>query len=108
VNAEEDIAARFLRLAGYQVLSRNDRRFAAEIDLLARSADGTELCIVEIKRRRRAAEFPLVSRVQQDRLIAAAETVMHEIGFYTNMRLLLIVVDARRQSVEIVGEISPN
>ena len=106
MNQEEDIAARFLRLAGYQVLSRNDRRFAAEIDLLARSADGAELCIVEIKRRRQTSGFPLMSNLQQDRLIAAAKAVMHEIGVYTNMRLLLIVVDARRQSAEVVGEIS--
>ncbi|AFM14791.1 Uncharacterized protein family UPF0102 [Turneriella parva DSM 21527] len=106
VNAEENIAARFLRLAGYQVLSRNDRRFAAEIDLLVRSTDGSELCIVEIKRRRQHAGYPLISETQRERLVSAAGAIMQEIGVYTNVRLLLMVVDAERESAEIIGDIS--
>lgn len=107
MNAEENIAARFLRLAGFQVLSRNDRRFFAEVDLLLRSPDGTELCIAEVKRRRhRHAGYPVISELQRQRLTAAAGALMHEIGSYANVRLLLLIVDAARESAELVGDIS--
>lgn len=107
VNAEENLAARFLRLAGYQVLSRNDRRFFAEIDLLVRSPDSAELCIVEVKRRRHdQADFPLISDMQRQRLTAAAGALMQEASDYMNVRMLLLVVDATRQSAEIIGDIT--
>jgi Holliday junction resolvase-like predicted endonuclease len=107
VNAEENLAARFLRLAGYQVLSRNDRRFFAEIDLLVRSPDSAELFIVEVKRRRHdQADFPLISDMQRQRLTAAAGALMQEASDYMNVRMLLLVVDATRQSAEIIGDIT--
>jgi Holliday junction resolvase-like predicted endonuclease len=107
VNAEENLAARFLRLAGYQVLSRNDRRFFAEIDLLVRSPDSAELCIVEVKRRRHdQADFPLISDMQRQRLTAAAGALMQEASGYMHVRMLLLVVDATRQSAEIIGDIT--
>ncbi len=107
VNAEENLAARFLRLAGYQVLSRNDRRFFAEIDLLVRSPDSAELCIVEVKRRRHdQVDFPLISEMQRQRLTAAAGALMQEASDYMNVRMLLLVVDATRQSAEIIGDIT--
>lgn len=107
VNAEENLAARFLRLAGYQVLSRNDRRFFAEIDLLVRSPDSAELFIVEVKRRRHdQVDFPLISEMQRQRLTAAAGALMQEASDYMNVRMLLLVVDATRQSAEIIGDIT--
>ncbi|MBT4819215.1 MAG: YraN family protein, partial [Lentisphaerae bacterium] len=47
----ERIAARLLREVGYDVLARNFRAEAGEIDIVAR--DGETLCFVEVKTRRR-------------------------------------------------------
>ncbi len=107
MNAEEDIAVRFLRLSGYTILSRNDRRFFAELDILCRSPDGRELCIAEVKRRRQTGDaYPLVSEAQRRRLVNAAQTVMSEIGHFTNIRIVLLVVDAVRESVEVIADLA--
>lgn len=107
MNNEEDIATRFLRLSGYTILSRNDRRFLAELDILCRTPDGRELCIAEVKRRRqREADYPLISEKQRQRLIDAAQTIMREIGQFAEMRIMLLIVDAGRESVEVFADLT--
>lgn len=45
----ERVAARYLRRAGYRVIGRNVELAGGEIDLLALTADGGALVVVEVK-----------------------------------------------------------
>jgi putative endonuclease len=77
----EDAACRYLRDRGGEVLLRNYRSPAGEIDIIAR--DGLTLCFVEVKARHvRAAARPAagLSRRQQRRIRRAALTYLREIG----------------------------
>lgn len=69
----EEQAVRHAMMAGWEVLARNWRCGRLEVDLLAR--DGPFLVVVEVKTRSepvQAGWHRMVSRAQQERLIAAA------------------------------------
>jgi putative endonuclease len=77
----EAAACRYLHDRGGEVLLRNYRPPAGEIDIIAR--DGLTLCFIEVKSRRAsAAARPAagLSRRQQRRIRRAALTYLREIG----------------------------
>ena len=106
-NAEEDVAAHFLRLAGLTVLARNYRRHGAETDLLVSERAGGEIYIFEVKRRKRAGAdfFPAVSARQKSRLKKVALQMQQSAGRFITIRICLLLVDAERGSVEIFLDI---
>jgi len=70
----EELAARFLTARGYRVLHRNHQIRSGELDLVARSPDGT-LCFVEVRARADVAHGrpgETVTRAKQARLVSAA------------------------------------
>jgi putative endonuclease len=91
--AGEDLAARFLELEGYEVLSRNVRCADVEVDLLARR--GKLLVLVEVKLRRRglvrAAEG--VRQPQRRRLLHAARALLARYVWAEEVRLDVVGVD---------------
>ncbi|MFA6290370.1 MAG: YraN family protein [Victivallales bacterium] len=77
----ENIASSHLRNSGYEVLFRNYRVDAGEIDIIAR--DGSILCFIEVKTRHsnfkgRPAEG--LSEKQRKRIRRAAMNYLREIG----------------------------
>lgn len=68
----EEIAARFLKRAGYRILARNWRTGRLEMDLVAR--DGEAIVFVEVKTRRPGPQHPAeaVDRRKRARLARAA------------------------------------
>jgi Holliday junction resolvase-like predicted endonuclease len=81
-NAAEDIAVRFLRACDVNVLSRNDRRFGAEMDIVGRAKAGADLLIFEVKQWQSRDAFPAVSLAQrQFRLFFELRNFSH--GFFS-------------------------
>jgi putative endonuclease len=77
----ERLAARLLRELGLDLLMRNYRCRAGEIDLIAR--DGEVLCFVEVKTRRRAWRYrpaDAVGSAKRRHLIRAAHSYLRELG----------------------------
>lgn len=77
----ERIAARLFRELGVDVLVRNYRRTAGEIDLVAR--DGGMLCFVEVKTRRREVHgrpAEAVGTAKRRRIIRAAKSYLRELN----------------------------
>ena len=77
----ERLACRLLRELGYEILMRNYRCRAGEIDLVARRAG--ILCFVEVKTRRRIVRSrpgEAVGRAKQQRLIRSARRYLRELG----------------------------
>lgn len=72
-NVGEAAAAAYLERQGYQVIARNVRTHAGEIDLIA--SEGETLCFVEVKARltdRYGAAVSAIGREKQRRLARAA------------------------------------
>jgi putative endonuclease len=61
--AGERAAARLLRRAGYAILGRNVRLRIGEADLVCLAPDRQTLVVVEVKTRRRGAEFSIQGEV---------------------------------------------
>ncbi len=78
----EDVAARFLQDAGWQVLDRNWRGRDGELDLVAR--DGSALVVVEVKTRRgtgygHPAEAVTACKVARLRRLTAQWVAAHDV-----------------------------
>jgi Holliday junction resolvase-like predicted endonuclease len=101
-NAAEDIAVRFLRACDVNVLSRNDRRFGAEMDIVGRAKAGADLLIFEVKQWQGRDAFPAVSLAQRRRLNAAVDALAGEAGKLLPVELHLLLVNTARQSVCLV------
>ncbi|HMV35247.1 MAG TPA: YraN family protein [Turneriella sp.] len=102
VNEAEDIAVRFLRASEITVLSRNDRRFGAEMDIVGRPKGEGELCIFEVKQWQKNAAFPAVSAAQRKRLAAAIGSLEGEAGSRLPVVLYALLVNTTRQSICLV------
>lgn len=100
-NTAEDLAARFARACGYAVLSRNDRRFGAEIDMLCRTPAG-DLIVFEVKRQHVRADFPAVSYQQRTRLSRAIAHLTGDAGKHLTVSLHALMVDLARESVCVI------
>lgn len=101
-NEAEDIASRFLRASQITVLSRNDRRFGAEMDIVGRPRSGAELLVFEVKQWQARDEFPAVPAAQRRRLAAAASALESEAGNRLPIALHALLVNTARQSVCVV------
>lgn len=100
-NTAEDFAARFARACGYAVLSRNDRRFGAEIDLLCQLPK-RELAVFEVKRFWKGGNFLPVSHRQRDRLSRAIADLQGEAGKYLKVSLYALLVDVKHESFCVI------
>ncbi len=97
----EDIAERFLRDSGYEILERNWRFKRAEIDIIAKDTDGI-LVFVEVKTRSydyfgEPASF--VDEKKQKIMADAASQYMKFIGYEWAMRfdILGILLDDEKK-----------
>jgi putative endonuclease len=89
----EALAAQFLALEGYEVLSRNARVADVEVDLIARR--GTLLVLVEVKLRRRGlvAAPQAVGPEQRRRLARAASALVGRCPWAETVRLDVVGID---------------
>jgi Holliday junction resolvase-like predicted endonuclease len=106
-NEEENLAAKYLREAGFKVLSRNDRRFGAELDFLCALKADDELFIFEVKKkpRPRSAAYPRISAAQLKRLRKAAVQIQADAGKFLTVRISLLIVDKVAGQVELIPDI---
>jgi len=93
----EELAARHLAARGYEILARNWRCEAGELDLVAR--DGDCLAFVEVRTRRGVAlgsPEESVTPAKQARLIALAEAYIQAYGWPGNWRIDVVAVEMDR------------
>ena len=93
--AWEDLAARHLKRAGYEILERNFRVRGGEIDFVAR--DGGTLCFIEVKGRSAAAYGPpaeAVTEEKQRRIWTAAEVYLRRERNRPRCRFDVVAIDA--------------
>lgn len=77
----ENVAAKFLRNAGYKILIRNFRCETGEVDIIAR--DGRTIVFVEVKTRQEDSPTPeeQVHNFKQHQITKAAKFYMTRYGF---------------------------
>jgi len=98
----EGLAVRLLRELGLEILVRNYRCPAGEVDIVAR--EGDVLCFVEVKTRRRAISSrpaDAVGRAKRRRLVRTARRYLREIGrpgVRHRFDIVEILLDGRRVS----------
>jgi putative endonuclease len=91
----EDLAARHLATKGYEILARNWRCRAGEIDLVAR--DGPALAIVEVRTRRgRSLGSPeeSITPAKQARLAELAEAYVQAEAWPGPWRIDVVAIEA--------------
>ncbi|MBI4878295.1 MAG: YraN family protein [Planctomycetes bacterium] len=106
----EEIAARDLAARGFEILERNVRLPAAEIDLVARDRHG--LVFVEVKTRssaRHGAPYQAVNdgkraRMEQAALDYIAARQLGEVDFRLGVMSVLLARDGRLLGVEWIEE----
>jgi putative endonuclease len=103
--AWEKLAARELSRAGYDILARNYRTKAGEIDLVAR--EGRTLCFVEVKGRRSVAYGTAAEAVdleKQRRIWNAAQLYLQRERIRPTCRFDVVTIDAsgEKPRVEIL------
>ena len=103
--AWEKLAARELAREGYEIVARNYRTKAGEIDLVAR--DGRTLCFVEVKGRRSVAygtAAEAVDREKQRRIWNAAQLYLQRERVRPACRFDVVTIDAsgEKPRVEIL------
>jgi putative endonuclease len=88
----ENVAARFLRNAGYKILERNFRCQSGEIDIVARQ--GSMLIFVEVKSRAYDDPTPeqQVGSDKQHRITRAAKTYLSRFGVPPAARFDVVAV----------------
>lgn len=104
-NNEEDFAARFVRLLGCEVISRNSRLHGAEIDILAKNPHSQEYLLFEVKKARTATFYPAVSHTQMMRLKSAAGKIQQSADRLLTIRVCLLLVDLGAGSIELVPDV---
>jgi len=104
-NAEEDMAASFLRTLGFVIIARNTRQHGAELDIVAKYAD--EFLIAEVKRYSavKDGDFPALSHRQRSRLIMSAKNMQAKAGKFLSIRIALLMVNAREGSVRLFMDV---
>ena len=107
----EDLAARHLEAAGFEIVARGFRCRFGEIDIIATKADLLVFC--EVKSRRRAGfTTPLeaVNRTKQQRLVKTAGWYLSRKGWDGGVRFDVIAVLARpgtRPEIEWIEDAFP-
>ncbi|MBN1656937.1 MAG: YraN family protein [Anaerolineae bacterium] len=90
----EELAARHLEEKGYQILARNWRCRAGEIDLIA--LDGDDLAFVEVRTRRGQAygsPEESITPAKQARLVALAQEYVQAEEWPGNWRIDVVAVE---------------
>jgi putative endonuclease len=96
--AAEEVAERFLRAQGLEILHRNFRRRLGELDLVARH--GSELVIVEVRTRsseRFGGAAASIGAYKRQRIVRAAQLLLQRYKELTRLRVrfdVVIVYDA--------------
>lgn len=106
-SAFEARAARFLRGAGLEIITRNYRCKAGEIDLVCR--DGNTLVFIEVRFRSRrgfASAAASVTPAKQRRLVATAQHYLqrHRLAERTPCRIDVIAFDHATDGHQRAGE----
>jgi putative endonuclease len=94
----EDLAARHLAARGYEIVTRNWRCEAGELDLVAR--DGDALVFVEVRTRRGEAlgtPEESVTPAKQARLIVLAEAYVQAHDWLGDWRIDVVAVEMDRR-----------
>jgi putative endonuclease len=94
----EELAAQHLAAKGYEIVSRNWRCAAGELDLVARDGDG--LAFIEVRTRRgRALGTPeeSITPAKQARLIDLAEAYVQEHDWAGAYRIDVVAIELDRQ-----------
>ncbi len=90
----EELAARRLSAAGYEIVTRNWRCRAGELDLVARQ--GECLVLVEVRTRRGKALGPpeeSITPAKQARLITLAEAYVQAVDWPGDWRIDVVAVE---------------
>jgi len=90
----EELAARRLVAAGYEIMARNWRCQEGELDLVARQ--GTCLVVVEVRTRRGKALGPpeeSITQAKQARLISLAEAYVQAVDWSGDWRIDVVAVE---------------
>jgi putative endonuclease len=106
----EDLVARRLRAAGWEILARNARTRHGELDIVA--LDGRTLVFVEVKAGRADADFgperPILAidrrkQLQVRRLATAWMAERRDLGFYAEIRFdaVGVTLDRRGRPVDV-------
>ena len=93
----EELAARRLAAAGYDIVTRNWRCQAGELDLVARQGDC--LVLVEVRTRRGKALGPpeeSITPAKQTRLAALAEAYVQAVDWPGGWRIDVVAVELGR------------
>ena len=96
----EEIAEKYLKSKGYQILEKNWRFSRYEIDIICREAEIT--VFVEIKTRMKTGyevDVELVTKKQQNRIWKAAEAYMIKNDYKKEVRfdVIRILIDAQEE-----------
>jgi putative endonuclease len=93
----EELAARRLAAAGYEIVTRNWRCQAGELDLVARH--GECLVLVEVRTRRGTVLGPpeeSITPAKQARLVTLAETYVQAVDWPGDWRIDVVAVELDR------------
>jgi len=93
----EELAARRLAAAGYEIVTRNWRCQAGELDLVARQ--GECLVLVEVRTRRGKALGPpeeSITPAKQARLVTLAEAYVQAVDWPGDWRIDVVAVELDR------------
>lgn len=90
----EELAVKYLRNRGYEILKQNFRHKRAEIDIISKQDD--RLIFVEVKLRSKddyGDPEQFVTKAQENRIIDAAEEFILAEGWHGDIRFDIIVIE---------------
>ena len=99
----EELAARHLAAKGYDIVARNWRCEAGELDLVTR--DGDNLAFVEVRTRRGQAygtPEESITATKLARMAAVAESYVYEHGWEGDWRLDVVAIQVRSGQVPAI------
>ncbi len=99
----EDLAARYLKKKGYEILQRNYRTRLGEIDIIAR--DGQAIVFVEVKARkteRAGSVKSSITKTKQMKITRLAQHYLKQTRTYdVKVRFDVVVIKGEGESVEL-------
>ncbi len=104
----EQLAARYLAAQGYEIIERNWRCRAGELDIIARQ--GGEWVFIEVRTRRAQDTSPAIESItegKEARILAAAEAYLqaHELDEVSwRVDLAVVALSTRGPQIEIIRD----
>ena len=94
-STSEDQAAYYLRSQGFQILSRNNRQYGAEIDVIcSHPAHLGDIYFVEVKKRKQTPKhFPLMAKRQIARYQKAALSLQSQADRFVTVRIFVLLIN---------------